>query len=1106
MAQLYTNAIITPSVCAFHDIESVTSLERWVDSYTYNYTTIPTVSAPFYLNRPLQTFFEMQYGFAPYTRAYFFAYGTEFFDTTACYHIYDPHKKNTPTKICRFIPSPESLTPPPSSQVLARIPGDYSAGSWYITIARHPTQLSDQKTVNITINAININGDINLDIESIDLEQEIPEIELSVLYNETLNELQVISQVNTFLQQQNATYNIVANGHEIPNLTYLDPSYVYEAEITSSDSVYTIPDVIKSSGKLFTFIHNSQKGELLETTYVSGSDTSLIQSNRILSTTPGLTGVSLTITENGALSAILPITPVETWFISGFAIDTKDITTSTPKKLLSYDSVSTGYTLIDSVTTYNASILTPHDETAIPNAGAISVKYDLCINSGSEGQYRESTVNVFNIVNDTPQVHEEVLANNLTNIDTVQLSAKQINDNVIDIYAKVDSGTWNVSGYKTEIYYNSLFSTNTIDSIANILSSSWANNLTYNTFTTGRLNVLPIDTVYYNNDGNFTYGARWDVTLATLGGEVIVSKTVYSIWSPPALGKLYQTEEVNTVFNETFYSENSASFNLFTYYQYTNPIGPVILGLITDLPLEIYATRTTFSGIDSHPLENAFALPFSIDLDSTGVITSKTASINQFNKYGSSFELLAINKNNPEDITILTHNQLVSKNNAGYNTNSKITSNSIATVTLTSIFTPIGSTDYTVHFGLSSNTDASDFYVAGYEIPNVTAYTPQLTAFNSTQKNIFPGITSTQIDTIPTTFGYDGEWFLTVEDLSRNSNIQYKLSILFNNLEASFPLTTVQVISSENTNSAYLSGITPYITKANETIYLNVSTTEQEIEALSGAFISSYIKGASNNQIFYPLDPIYPSAPYAIIDHVFTYPGTYTVEVSAVTGSITSPDLVDKFIFPDYFKILDIPPVPRFDITNHVPSLADYDAVRASSECLCPSYYNKKSTATSTLTSSKIYLNTWTTAPGSYPIEELWIDFGDNTGVQKISRLRDSFLQEASGFAFYTIKQDPRNAILSHTYELSSNEPQSFTITVSAFSMNSRAMEISQRIISDLPPLAPAKKYILNNSILDSGEVLLTFQTSEVTTNLSEPCEVSELIYNNPKLQGVLLK
>ena len=141
----------------------------------------------------------------------------------------------------------------------------------------------------------------------------------------------------------------------------------------------------------------------------------------------------------------------------------------------------------------------------------------------------------------------------------------------------------------------------------------------------------------------------------------------------------------------------------------------------------------------------------------------------------------------------------------------------------------------------------------------------------------------------------------------------------------------------------------------------------------------------------------------------------------------------------------------RFDITNTLPVTSDYEYI-SGADVTELSYYNDYSPHI-TLDKYNVYINTWTTAPGSFPINQIWIDYGDGSEIDKIARNRPIACNyDTDHIAFKNIKQDPRNYIFNHSYDISDNELHTYTVTVTAFSLNTNTYSIGYRDISGVSP------------------------------------------------------
>ena len=258
MATIYTTKIVTPALCAFHDIEGIESIQHWVDSNTpLKYPQ--GVEYPFYNKPPTwPTSLKTHYGFAPYCNVNFFAYGSQFLNTTAHYLIYDEYQTDPGSggvvsdEIDKYIP-PYINYPTPSANVPLSEDDEHQCSRLvYYTV--YPPSPSDDNilTSSYMMYGMAINGQSYDTL--INLQNEIPEVIFST--TNTGTSLQLQYTVDSTYARTNLVYNIAVNSIKIPIFLDQLTTSKYICSISSSSLIYpTTPQSPLYGGKA-TYMHN----------------------------------------------------------------------------------------------------------------------------------------------------------------------------------------------------------------------------------------------------------------------------------------------------------------------------------------------------------------------------------------------------------------------------------------------------------------------------------------------------------------------------------------------------------------------------------------------------------------------------------------------------------------------------------------------------------------------------------------------------------------------------------------------------------------------------------------------------------------------------------
>lgn len=1105
MSNFYTSKIITPSLSSFHDIPGIPSLQQWMDQSVPDFNIKDVQKGPeypYYSKTPLPVFNNFQYAFAPNAKFSFFGYGTEFLNTTAFYEIYDEFSQNTIFRAQKYIPPYVIEETPPTQIAIASIANaSFFASEWYLTVHRQPLETQDMKTASYVLKTIVINEVLHQSIFNLDITNNVPEIQFTGSYNNSTDTLTIYANINLFTTQD-ATYNFVANKIDpTSNQDFVTTSY-FVCSLASSDSVYTIPATATRGGKVYTFIHNGTYGGLVETRFAKG--TQLAQGSIglfIPGTSPGL---NVVITETDQVSCILP--DPGPWSVSGVFIDMLGNNSISPKISFETQNINTA-TLIDTITAYDGADYSIYGE-FVNNSGSIATKYDYIINSGDYIENRTIYLNWYKSnINQTEYTTTNSTASSIMfAISAVSKTGSY--DSPIDIYAVPvnNSNNWNVSGYKTEINYVDRDSAvNDPVTQTDVLSGSWTGAMYATGAAIGQIKTILIDQIYYYQDAQAAisegrsiletpnnYGGVWELILAIPGGELLVKKNIVAVWSDPETSQINYQDETSVVLDiNNQYPTLSAGLNLFATYDGQSPGAPVSIGVRSNFPLEAYGCRYLFSSSDQHLLNTTKTIPITSQINGSDFVADSYTTTAQF-RPGAKYDVLIRNTSDPTDIAIYTHQQLAVANQITGFTFPKISLTTFPSVAIDSAI--VGTS---ANFQISSSGDS--YYVAGYKTYNNSTtfapiFTSDINAFTRTVE-----VSSFDLDSESVFEGYDTMWGVTIRDYNRTSLKIQNLQAVYNNTGGLSTKTTT--IVSDTVNSNLLSSVNCFSQQIDDTIVLSVTADNTDIYNLSSVELFIYKTGITSPYcIRDQIESFTPSVPEAEVDYIFTYPGTYTVKVSAVSG-LNNTVVSVLTSYDNYFKIIDIPPLVNFDITNESPVLANYTALQGSSSTNL-SYY-KSNVNYNTLTAYDVYINTWSTAPGSFGIEAIWIDYGDGSQIEKINKTRD-VSTNPSTLAFFNVQNDPRNHVFRHTYTIPDYAEYTYNVSITAFSQNTNAASTGYKTISSFGPAQQTKKYLLSNSIQDDGSVIYNIQIDgESSKYLSNPINVSSIQYLDSRYYSI---
>lgn len=180
-------------------------------------------------------------------------------------------------------------------------------------------------------------------------------------------------------------------------------------------------------------------------------------------------------------------------------------------------------------------------------------------------------------------------------------------------------------------------------------------------------------------------------------------------------------------------------------------------------------------------------------------------------------------------------------------------------------------------------------------------------------------------------------------------------------------------------------------------------------------------------------------------NYIFSHPNNYSITLSMSTNE----ELVHHETIDNHATVLEVSPSASIQV-----SLSSIDTL--------DNYYIKYPTvsATSFLSgdlpsiqnvaraNNTLHFSTLNTVPGSFPIGELHIDFGDNTGLTIIHKTSDGVGSISDNTYAYELNNlklddintyDPRRYALSHTFP---SDKAVYTVSLSAFSADTREMSV----------------------------------------------------------------
>lgn len=211
-----------------------------------------------------------------------------------------------------------------------------------------------------------------------------------------------------------------------------------------------------------------------------------------------------------------------------------------------------------------------------------------------------------------------------------------------------------------------------------------------------------------------------------------------------------------------------------------------------------------------------------------------------------------------------------------------------------------------------------------------------------------------------------------------------------------------------------------------------------------------------------------------IFDYIFSHPNAYNVTISVSTADA---GLVYQDTANDFFNVSEISPSAVLGISlSSIDELDSYFTPVPSVSAI--SYYT--GTLPELSSSNTLYFHTFNTLPGSFPIGEIHIDFGDDTGITKIyktsngvgSLSKNTEAFDSNKFNQNTINSyDPRNVYLKHTF---SSEKSAYTITLSAFSSDTRDLDTQTITVSGFQgiDITNRPKRLINSANLSDNNMV----------------------------------
>lgn len=1131
MAQVYTNKLRTPDPFAFHDIEGKQSLRRWSESNepagiqpTKQSSTTPEY--PFFnktVNPPYKKF---QLAYAPYTKSSVFLFGTEILGATAQYTVYDPHLFKEIDKKSKVLTPPSEIGIP--TLQLADLPGSTNGAIVWSTIASYNIGLTNKITDTYKSAFLTLSQDANKIHEAHFSFQEtpaIPEADTNITYNNQTSSSEILTFID-FENKRNLTYSFILNYINFTTLNdKFNANYIINTTISNTTTPQKIYDTAETPGTLYILAHNNQKGAILETSFIKANQ-NYTQGTNVLATNLN-EDLNVTILLNDAGEVMCSVPTSDTWYISGVFIDVFGNASVTPKVTFSTTLPSNSVTLIDTITAFETATTTEYGDPAYNLAGAINTTYSLFLSSYDVQDIRIGTVNWYK---GTPSIQTTfAITENIFDSSQYVLSTVRAGD-LVHVYGiNSSSNDAAISGIKTEIFLNEIQYTdlNQITEYKNISSSSWIGEITAKSIGLEEVNYYEIDKIFYQDEdySNKNIGAIWEILIASPGAEYICKKKIYCTWSDPIYNALEFQEETILEVGSGF----NGSYDLVIQYNTRKEQHPVTIGILTNTPLEVYGVRQTYS-LPTFHLSNSSTSIFSPLTTTAPVLESY--QINDINdylaNYGKKYDALVFKDDNILERSFFTYHQLTTHSNITGFQQTHLSTH-IASIPVVSS----SRVDDFINQQTSFYTDIKNIHPSSTIIGYIDKNSEQLidqqfvnldftgeykssTIRTKKAKNqnrvIIKDIEDTfhALDRANYTDGYDARWTVLIVNANHTAS---KLFVLDSIFSENTPITYKTTIYESNiTNSAILSSYNIFLTGSDGFITLALTGLPEDTifttdsQELTG--VRAYVDkvGVTNRPYDYPTTPLYPVYTPGTVDFEFCMPGSFNLHVSALSATAQNEVTAIHIQHLDnYFNIFDIPPLVNFEITDEIPDLNNYIPKQGESEDEISYYVNTTSLSTSKLTSNKVYINTWSIAPGSFPIEEIQIDFGDGTPSKTINRYRD-LTTDIHPIAFKDSPTDPRNHIFSHTYT-PTIPPRDITITVNSKSLNTGSISKGSKVIKNMGGISSrdTKKHLLNSTILDNGNIVYNLQIDTNNLNtLSEPASTSQYIqYDEINLYSV---
>lgn len=244
--------------------------------------------------------------------------------------------------------------------------------------------------------------------------------------------------------------------------------------------------------------------------------------------------------------------------------------------------------------------------------------------------------------------------------------------------------------------------------------------------------------------------------------------------------------------------------------------------------------------------------------------------------------------------------------------------------------------------------------------------------------------------------------------------------------------------------------------------------------------VSSFDYSAALAQISTPIYRLIDRGEPYTVDYIFSHPGDYTAIV-AITGTDGS---TDSQTFTDKFSVDEIAPTASIHYTSSAVNTIT-DQFTATPGVSSLSYYDTD-IALGSVNTNTIYFNTLLTEPGSFPIGEILFDFGDGSGISKVTRngisstsLRTTIDTVDLFDSDLTSSTDPRRYSFYHTFPSDQNV---FNVSMSAMSVDTRALSTSTISISGFTGLTSIVKRLVKSVGTDKGEMVYSILADEGET------------------------